>query len=94
MGASRSNISHIFNAETVIIGLISGLIGILITLLLTVPINLLLTFLLGSSMINVHLPVLYAAMLVCISVIVTVIGGLIPAAKASRKDPVIALRTE
>jgi len=94
MGASRSNISHVFNAETVIIGFISGLIGILITVLLTMPINMILSFLLGSEMINVHLPVLYALMLIAISVTVTVIGGIIPAARASRKDPVIALRTE
>ncbi|MBQ9032585.1 MAG: ABC transporter ATP-binding protein/permease [Parasporobacterium sp.] len=94
MGASRSNISHVFNAETVIIGLISGILGILISMLLTVPINLILKLLVGSDMINVHLPVLYALLLIAISVVVTVVGGLIPAAKASKKDPVIALRTE
>jgi len=94
LGASRSNISHVFNAETVIIGLISGILGILIAWLLTLPINLILKVLLGSSMVNVHLPILYALLLICISVAVTVIGGLIPAAKASKKDPVVALRTE
>ena len=94
MGASRRNISQVFNAETVIIGLISGLFGIIISMLFTLPINLILKLLLGSTMINVNLPVLYALMLIAISVIVTLIGGLIPAAKAAKKDPVIALRTE
>ncbi|MBR3401917.1 MAG: ABC transporter ATP-binding protein/permease [Parasporobacterium sp.] len=94
LGASRGNISHVFNAETVIIGLISGILGILIAWLLTIPINLILKVLLGSSMVNVHLPILYALLLICISIAVTVIGGLIPAAKASKKDPVVALRTE
>ncbi|MCF0229588.1 MAG: ABC transporter ATP-binding protein/permease [Parasporobacterium sp.] len=94
MGASRRNISYVFNAETVIIGLISGIIGILVTLLLTLPINAILNLLLGESMINVNLPVGYGLLLILISVAVTMIGGIIPAAKASKKDPVIALRTE
>lgn len=94
IGASRGNISQVFNAETVIIGLISGILGILISWLLTIPINLILRILVGADMINVRLSVLYALLLVAISVVVTVIGGIIPAARASKKDPVIALRSE
>jgi len=94
LGASKANISQVFNAETVIVGLISGIIGVLIAWLLSLPINLILKILLGSIMVNVHLPFLYALLLILISVVVTVIGGLIPAAKAAKKDPVIALRTE
>ena len=94
IGASRANISQVFNAETVIIGLIAGLLGVLISWLLTIPINLILKGLVGSDMINVHLPILYALLLIAISVAVTVIGGIIPSARASRKDPVIALRSE
>jgi len=94
IGASRGNISQVFNAETVIIGLISGLMGVLISMILTAPINLILKLLVGSDMITVRLAPLYALLLVAISVVVTVIGGIIPAARASRKDPVIALRSE
>ena len=94
IGASRSNISHVFNAETVIIGLASGLLGILISWVLTIPINLILRVLIGADMIQVRLSFLYAILLIAISVVVTVIGGIIPAARASRKDPVIALRSE
>ena len=94
IGASRGNISQVFNAETVIIGLIAGILGILISWLLTLPINLILRVLVGADMINVHLSPLYALLLVVISVVVTVIGGIIPAARASKKDPVIALRSE
>ena len=94
IGASRGNISQVFNAETVIIGLIAGILGILISWLLTLPINLILRILVGADMINVRLSILYALLLVAISVVVTVIGGIIPAARASKKDPVIALRSE
>ena len=94
IGASRGNISQVFNAETVIIGLIAGILGVLISMLLTLPINLILRLLVGADMITVRLSILYALLLIAISVVVTVIGGIIPAARASRKDPVIALRSE
>ena len=94
MGASKQNISQVFNAETVIIGLCAGLLGVGITIALTVPINALLSQILGSGSMAAQLPVDSAVVLVGISVIVTVIGGLMPAKKAAKMDPVTALRTE
>lgn len=94
MGASKRNISQVFNAETFIIGCCAGLLGIGISLLLTIPINAILQNLLGAATLTVSLPTTYAAILVVISIVITVIGGLLPAKKAAKKDPVIALRTE
>ena len=93
IGASKKDISRVFNAETFIIGLISGLIGIGITVLLTIPINSIVFSLTGVE-INVSLPAVAGIILVAISMILTIIAGLIPAKMASKKDPVIALRTE
>ena len=93
IGASKKDISRVFNAETFIIGLISGLIGIGITVLLTIPINSIIFSLTGVE-INVSLPAVAGIILVAISMILTIIAGLIPAKMASKKDPVIALRTE
>ncbi len=93
MGASKRDISHVFNAETAIIGLSAGVFGILATLLLTIPINLIirsLTDIAATAMISVW----NALLLVAISVFLTMIAGLIPARMAAKKDPVIALRTE
>ena len=94
LGASKANISQVFNAETVIIGLVAGIIGVLIAALLNLPINAILKHVIGSGMINVNLPFVSAVILVVIAIAVTVIGGIIPAKKAAAKDPVIALRTE
>ena len=94
MGASKRNISQVFNAETFIIGCCAGLLGIGISLLLTIPINAILQNLLGAATLTVALPITYAAILVVISIVITVIGGLLPAKKAAKKDLVIALRTE
>lgn len=94
MGASKRNISQVFNAETFIIGCCAGLLGIGISLLLTIPINAILQSLLGAATLTVSLPVTYATILVVLSIVITVIGGLLPAKKAAKKDPVIALRTE
>lgn len=94
MGASKRNISQVFNAETFIIGCCAGLLGIVVSLLLTIPINAILQNLLGAATLSVALPITYAAVLVVISIVITVIGGLLPAKKAAKKDPVIALRTE
>ena len=94
LGASKRNISQVFNAETVIIGLCSGLLGVGITLGLTVPINALLETLLGSGSMTAQLPAQSAVILIVISMVITVIGGLMPAKKAAKMDPVIALRTE
>ena len=94
IGASKKNISSIFNAETFIVGLCSGLIGILITLVLLVPINYIIHTLTGNLGITAVLPVSGGTTLVILSVILTLIGGLIPSKQAAKKDPVLALRSE
>ena len=94
MGASKHNISQVFNAETYLIGLCSGLIGVGITLLALIPINRLMFRLTGNPDITAMLPVTGAIVLILLSVFLTVLGGLIPSRQAARKDPVIALRSE
>jgi len=94
MGASKRNISNIFTAETLIIGLISGLIGVGLTILLNMPINAILDFLLTDVTITAALPMGAGIILVVISMILTFIAGLIPSKLAAKKDPVEALRTE
>lgn len=94
LGASKANISQVFNAETVIIGFCAGLIGVGISALLTIPINAIIAALVGSSTVRAVLPFGAAAILVVISVIITMIGGLLPAKSAAKKDPVLALRSE
>ena len=94
IGASKRNISSIFNAETFIIGLLSGLIGIGFTYSVIPPINAVLHHFTGNIPLNATFYFSNAAILVALSVILTLIGGLIPAKAASKKDPVIALRTE
>ncbi len=93
IGASKKDISRVFNAETTIIGFAAGAIGILITLLLTIPANLIVSAMTGVSGV-VALPWQGAVILVAISIILTFIAGLIPAGMAAKKDPVVALRTE
>ena len=93
IGASKKDISRVFNAETLIIGLVAGLFGIGITILLNIPINLIINNLAGINSLSA-LPLVGGIILVLISVVLTVIAGLIPAKMASRKDPVVALRTE
>ena len=93
IGASRKDISRVFNAETIIEGTISGILGILVTVILNIPINIIIKNLVGISNIS-KLPLVGAVMLIIISIILTFIAGLIPSRIASRKDPVIALRTE
>ena len=92
IGASKKNISSIFNAETFIVGLLSGLIGIGVTLLLLIPINLIIHSI--NTDITAVLPFKGGAILVILSVILTLIGGLIPSRKAAKQDPVTALRSE
>lgn len=93
IGASKKDISRVFNAETLIIGASAGSLGIILTLLLNIPINLIIENLAGVSHIA-KLPLIGAIILVIISILLTVIAGLIPAKMASKKDPVEALRTE
>ena len=93
IGASKRDVSNVFNAETFIIGLSAGLIGIGVTILCEIPINLLLRTLTGAP-ISAILPFTDGLLLVCISVFLTFIAGLIPSSLAAKKDPVEALRTE
>lgn len=93
IGASKRDVKRVFNAETIIIGFVSGVMGILITLILNVPINLIIAS--RTTLTNIaSLPVVGAFVLIAISVILTTIAGLLPASLASKKDPVVALRTE
>lgn len=94
IGASKRNVSSMFNAETVIIGFTSGLLGVLITYLLCIPINAILHHLTGISTLSAVLPIPAAVILVAISVILTLFAGIIPSKSAAKKDPVVALRTE
>lgn len=94
IGASKKNISQVFNAETFIIGLGSGLIGIGVTLLLLIPGNIIIHSIAETDSVSASLPVLSAVILIVLSIILTMIGGLIPSKKAAKQDPVKALRTE
>lgn len=94
IGASRRNISQVFNAETFIIGLCAGVIGIVLTLLLLIPGNAIIHSLSASTDINAVLPAVPAAALIILSVLLTILGGLIPSKKAAKSDPVAALRSE
>ncbi|MBE6923240.1 MAG: ABC transporter ATP-binding protein/permease [Ruminococcaceae bacterium] len=94
IGASKRNISQVFNAETFIIGLCSGLIGIGVTLLLLIPGNALIQHLTDNPDIVAQLPALNGIVLIILSMVLTLIGGFIPARQAAKKDPVIALRSE
>ncbi len=94
IGASKRNVSSMFNAETMIIGFTSGLLGVLITYLLCIPINLILHSLTGINNLSAILPIPVAVILVVISMLLTLIAGIIPSRSAAKKDPVVALRTE
>ena len=93
IGASKRDIRRVFNAETLIVGLVAGLLGIGISALLTIPANLIVAANFGIYNVAI-LPVGAAAILVAISMFLTFIAGLIPSSAASRKDPVEALRSE
>ena len=94
LGASKKNISQLFNAETFIIGIFSGILGIGITLLLLIPINNIIQTVSKIEDLSAVLPLESAGILILISIVITVIGGLIPSRSAAKKDPVEALRTE
>lgn len=94
IGASKRNVSSLFNAETLIIGFASGLIGVVVTFILCIPINIILHNLTGITNLGARLPIPAAVALVVISMILTLLAGIIPSRSAAKKDPAVALRTE
>lgn len=94
IGASKGNIAQVFNAETLIIGLLAGAIGVGVSALLTLPINSLMRQLLGAETLTTSLPLGAALILVALSMAITLIAGLVPARSAAKKDPAAALRSE
>ena len=94
IGASKKDVSGMFNAETMIVGFASGFLGVVVTYLLCIPINMILHAITGIGNLNAILPFPAAVILVIISVMLTLISGLIPSRSAAKKDPVVALRTE
>lgn len=94
IGASKKNVSSMFNAETIIIGFTSGLLGVLVTYLLCIPINAVIHALTDINNLNAFLPITAAIILILISMFLTLISGIIPSKSAAKKDPVVALRTE
>ena len=94
IGASKRNVSSMFNAETIIIGFTSGALGVAVTWLLCIPINAIIQHLTGLPGLEAYLPWQVAVILVAISMLLTVFSGIIPSRSAAKKDPVVALRTE
>ena len=94
LGASKKNVSRMFNAETMIIGFTSGLLGVLITYLLCIPIDMIMQHVSGIKSLETQFPIPAAIILVIISVLLTLFAGIIPSRSAAKKDPVVALRTE
>ena len=93
VGASKKDVSHVFNAETVIEGLAAGLVGIGLTQILIIPINYLIEHVAGITA-RAYLAPTAAIILIAISILLTAFAGLIPASSAAKKDPVVALRSE
>lgn len=94
IGASKHNISSVFNAETCITGLLAGVIGVVLTEILLIPGNYLIHVITEETAVNAYLPLSGAILLIILSVVLTMIGGFLPAKKAAKSDPVKALRTE
>ncbi len=94
IGASKHDVSTVFNAETLLVGLCSGIIGIGVSVLLTIPINLIIHSVTSLDTLKAHVPVVGAVILIIISMSLTLIAGIIPSKVAAKKDPVEALRTE
>lgn len=94
IGASKKNVSNMFNAETIMIGFASGLFGVVVTYILCIPINAVIQHLTTINNLKAFLPIPTAIILILISMILTLISGVIPSRSAAKKDPVVALRTE
>lgn len=94
IGASKRNVSSMFNAETLIIGFTSGALGVLLTYLLCIPVNMILHHFTSIIALNAYLPPSVAVVLILISMALTLFSGIIPSRSAAKKDPVVALRTE
>lgn len=94
IGASKRNVSNVFNAETFITGALAGIVGIVITLILLIPTNAIIHGVTGSDIVNAALPMNAGITLIVLSIILTLIGGIIPSQKAAKSDPVKALRTD
>ena len=94
IGASKKDVSSMFNAETMIIGFAAGFIGVMVTVLLCIPINIIIHAVTDINTLNARLPFAAGIILILISVGLTLISGLIPSRSAAKKDPVVALRTE
>ena len=94
IGASKHNVSQVFNAETFIIGLCSGVIGVGLCLLLLIPGNMLIHSIAGTNSVTAVLPPKAALILIVLATLLTILGGLIPARSAAKCNPVTALRSE
>ena len=94
LGASKRDVSSMFNAETIIIGLCAGMLGVVVTYIVCIPTNIIIHKLTGLNNLSANLPFSAALILIFISVVLTLIAGIIPSRSASKKDPVVALRTE
>ena len=94
IGASKKNISSIFNAETMIVGFLAGVLGVVVSIILLVPINAVIHALTNNPNITAIFPVPAMVALIILSTILTLIGGIIPSKKAAKQDPVLALRSE
>ena len=94
IGASKHNVAQVFNAETFIIGTLAGIIGIGVTLLLLIPANQIIYIISNGANVKAILPTSAAIILIILSIILTLIGGILPSKKAAKEDPVLALRSE
>lgn len=94
LGASKRNVSNVFNAETLLIGFCAGVIGVVVVMILSIPITSLAVHMLEIEELKIFLPIRYAFVLILLSMVITVVSGLLPSKRASAKDPAASLRTE